>query len=337
MSLIATVVDPLREPAPAGWDRFVVTHQLLPAWEPSLLRAADWSAQPASSMVAVHEPQGADPVAIFHARHLGPVNPARFATPGRVPRVCLTECRTAPVPMEAGMAFAAGTGPADRTEAVRAFERALGRRTGPGGRAIAYRNLQDWQLAVVPTAGRLRIQLSPRMVLRNEWPDLASYLASLPGKWRSQLKRIHETVSTDPAVRVGWSDPVDPAQACWLAEVVRRRHASRLVPRPPLPAGYFERLGRLPGTRFLAYRDERGVAGFSAAYDNGTDLLLIWWGSREATDGRRRNLYFDQYYRLIELMIATGRRRLILGSGMERLKRRYGAQAEQRWGVVGVR
>jgi hypothetical protein len=337
MTLVTTVVDPLTGPPPPGWDEFAGAHRLSPGWYSGLLRAVDWCVPVPSSMVTVAERSGGSPLAVFHTRHFGPANPARFVTPGWFPPVSIAECRSAPFPMEAGLAFHADLDPQDRVEAVRAFERGLRRRAGPGGVGIVYRNLLDRDLSVVPVGGRVQRRTRSRMVVRNEWSDVAAYLASLSGKWRSQLRKISDGVSADATVRVELAGTVEPDEACWLAEVVRLRYASGTVPRPPFPMRCVEQLGRLPGSRFLTYRDPGGrLLGYSAVYDNGTDLHLIWWGGRGDTDGRRDNLYFDQYLRLIELMIDLGRRRLVLGAGMERIKARYGARPEPRWVVLGA-
>jgi hypothetical protein len=338
MSLVATVIDPLTGQVPPEWDQFADAHRLLPGWYSGVLRAVNWCVPVASSMVIVHEPNGTQPVALFHARHLGPTNLARLVRPGARPAwASLAECRTAPFPVEPGLAFAAGTGPADRIEALRRFEQALRRRTGPGGIAITYRNLPEPDLPLVTTGTRVQRRLQPRMVLDNQWSDLPSYLGSLPAKWRSQLRKVSEAVTEDPSLRVEFADTIEAAPACWLAEVVRLRYESgRLLPRPPAPAYAIAELAKLPGCRFLTYRDGRGdLLGYSTFYDDGTDLLLIWWGSRSETDGWRRDIYFDQYLRLVQLMIDTGRRRLTLGGGMERIKARYGARPQYRWEVIG--
>jgi hypothetical protein len=330
MSLVATIVDPRTEPVPAAWDAFVAAERLLPLWSSDILRAADWCAPAASSFVLVEESVSGAPVALFHARHHGATRPSRYARPGRLPAVTLTECRIAPGLMDAGMAFAAGTAARDRTEAVRAFESAVRRRTGPGGLAIGYRELTDAHLAAVPAARRIRLRLSPTMVLHNEWSDLDGYLAARPRKFRAQLRKVRDGVRVAPEL----VESVDPGPACWLAEQVRRRHFPRAVPRPPLPELYFRHLAALPGSRFLTYRDEGGrLLAFTAVLDTGEDLLLVNWGSA-AADG---NLYFDQYRRLVELMISTGRRRMVMGKGMRDLKARYGARPEPLWGVVGLR
>jgi hypothetical protein len=333
LALVATVVDPLIDPVPPEWDAFVANEGLLPMWCGTLLRIAAWCAAAPVSMVLVRDDD--TPRALFHVRHLGLGNPARFARPGRTVPFNLAECRTAPMAMGAGLAFAAGMTATDRAAAVRVFERALRRR---GTAAIGYRELHTDDIAAVPTTRRLRLRLSPTMIVRNEWPDPQSYTAGLPGKWRSQLKKITATVDADPGLRVALVDTVDPADAAWLAEEVRRRHVSRAVPRPPVPAAYFEALATQPGIQFLTYRDAGGrLLAYSAVHDNGRQLLLICWGSRSGADGRRRNLYFDQYRRLIDLMISRQRQQLVLGKGMQEIKTRYGARPTPLWAVIGPR
>jgi hypothetical protein len=337
MSLAATVANPLTDPVPPGWDEFVATQQLPPVWRSSLVRTADWCAQAASSMVVVYDAGSSGPVALFHARHVGPARVDRFVRPGRLPLAGLTECRINPNVCP-GLAFSDALDDRDRTEACRVFERAVRRHTRGHRFAFAYRYVWDSQLAVIPPAGRLRLRLAPGMVLHNEWPDRASYAASLPRKWRSQLRKIHETISSDAGLRVEIVDTVEANEACWLADVVRRRHLPRAVPRPPWPARYFQQLAELPGTGFLTYRDARGrLIGCLLFHDDGRDLVLFWWGVRAGQGGQRRNLYFDSYFRMVQLMLDRGRQRMILGSGMEEIKARYGARPEARWGLVGLR
>ena len=336
MTLVADVVDGFTDPPPPGWDEFASSHRLLPGWYSEPIRAIGWCLPAASSMVAVRRSGGSDPVALFQARHFGPTNPARFAAPGRMPAVSLTECRTAPVPMEAGFTFAEGTDDRDRAEAVRVFERAVRRRAGPGGAGILYRSVLERHLPLIPTSGRALLRLRPLMVLPNRWPDLDSYLAWLPRKARSHLQRVRDTFRADSCLTVGLSDTIDPVEASWLAEVVRLRHVSGPIPRPGLPARALAQIALLPGARFLTYRDRQGrLLGYTVVYDNGTELRLVLWGGRSGTDGRPADLYFDQYLRGIELMISLGRRELGLGNGQERLKARLGARPVACWGLIG--
>jgi hypothetical protein len=339
MGLSAMVIDPLVDVAPPAWDELVARERFSPLWRFDMLRIIDRCAQAPSSMVLVED--AGDPIGLFHARHIRPVNPRRFASPYRVPAVVsalgLTECRTFPRAAGGGMVFAAGTDEAVRAEAVRVFERAVGRRRGA---VLAYRDLNAEQMRLMPSSRRIRLDLSPSMVLHNEWTDFSAYLGALAPKWRSQLKKIRRTIRIAGPVGAGLADPVgaglaggiDPAQASWLFDLVLRRHLSRAVPRPPVPAAYFAALVGLPGVRFMTYRSDDGrVLAFVTWYDSGTELLPIFWGSRGET-----NLYFDQYTRLVELMIQTGRRRLVLGKGLQQVKARYLARPEARWAVVGL-
>lgn len=335
MSLVATVVDPLVQPVPSGWDKFVHYERLVPGWDPGLVRAVDWCARHTSSMALVTERGSGEPVAAFHARHVAPVHPHRFTRPGRIPLTSLTVCVTPQPVGETGVAFAQGTDASDRAEAVRTFERAVRRRAGRmASLGFGYQGLYDHQLPAVRRRGRIGFRLSPRMVITNEWPDGDSYLRSLRHKWRYHLRKIRQTIDRD-GLRVELVPQVDPQQACWLAERVRRRYAGRALPPPPLPLTYFTRLVALPESRFLTYHDGRGrLVAYTALYDDGHDLVTICWGSRKGSDGGRANLYFDQYRRLVEEMVAHGRERLLLGRGWEQIKRRYGARPEQRWGLV---
>ena len=336
MSLTATVVDPLTGPPPSGWDRFVAAQRLPPGWHADLITAMDWCATAPSSMALVHDRAGA-PVAAFHARHLGPGRPWRFTTPGRAPVAGLTACGTPPPANDAGVAFADGADRHDRREAVRVFERAVRRRARPVGPLIGYRGLYEEDLPAVPTGHRIVFRLSPQLALANEWPDLPSYLGSLTKKFRRHVRKLRETVDADRTLRVDTDGAVEPVEACWLAEVVRRRYASRWLPSPPLPALYFARMARLPGTRFVTYRDGRGrLVACGTMYDDGRDLTFVYWGGRATADGRRADVYFDQYLRSVEMMIELGRRRLLMGRGMEQIKGRYGARLLPRWGVVGL-
>jgi hypothetical protein len=336
MTLTAIVTDPLTQPAPPAWGRFAADAGLLPVWHPELMRRSDWCTQLASSMVLVTDAGGA-PVAAFHARHLGATSPRRFARPGVVAPFSMTEVRSVPV-LDSGVAFSPDAQPADRAEAVRVFERSLRGRVGAGGRFIGYRGLPAEHVPAVPTRGRKRLQLSPRLVVHNAWSDRAGYVASLPRKWRSQLKKIRNDIENADNLRVALEDAVEPDQASWLAYQVRSRHQPRATIRPPQPVGYFEAFNALPGAKYVTYRDASArLIAFCTVYDTGEEIRPGTWGLRAEADGGQRNLYFDQYLRMVELMIDRGRSRLILGPGMVEIKTRYGATPEPRWGVVGLR
>jgi hypothetical protein len=274
---------------------------------------------------------GAAPIALFHAEHPG-VRRGRFARPKPVGRRAVAICRLAASTNGAGAAFAAGLSTEEKIAAVRAFERALGR-----GLPIAYREVTAEDLPVLGGGRRLRRPLAPRMSIANGWGDVEEYLRSLNPKWRSQLKKIRRTVADDPDVRCAVEARVDADEAAWLLETVRARYAKRWT-RPPVPARYLDLLMDRPDVGVLAYRDAGGrLLGYSLVHDDGERLLLILWGARRDTDGGRRDLYFDQYLRLVEWMIRDGRRNLVLGKGMTGIKARYGAVPVPLWGLAGWR
>jgi uncharacterized protein len=336
MSLVATVVDPVTEPMPARWDPFVAEHRLPPVWDSELLRLAAWCDRAPATAVLVSEATSAQPVAAFYVRHPGPASPRRFVRPGRMPAVTIAECRAVPW-HGAGMVFAAPADERDRREAVRIFERALRRRVGPGGLLIAYRGLPVEYLRLVMRPGRLQLPPSSHMVLYNKWPDLPGYLAALGRGTRKSLRKLSRSVDEDHCVQVDLAGRVDAADACWLTELVRRRHLPRRFLPPPRPVRYFDRYGRLPGAWCITYRDPQArLLAFAAGHDNGEDLFSGPWGLRSLADGGRRDLYFDIHLRLVALMLHTGRQRLLLGAGMHEIKARYGAVAEPRWAVVGA-
>src|SRR5690606_27153724 len=101
-----------------------------------------------------------------------------------------------------------------RAEAVRLFERALLRR---GGSLVRYWAVPADQLAALRSPGLRRVRPSHRMVLHRQWSDLDGYLATLPRKLRSQLRRRYEEINRGDAVRFAVEDAVDPQEACWLS------------------------------------------------------------------------------------------------------------------------
>lgn len=330
MGLTATLVNPLSMAVPAAWDEFVERERLMPMWRSGVVAAADWCSPHRASMVLVHRDPREAPVALFHAEHPG-LRRRRFAPPVPAGRRAIVICRLPASTNGAGVAFAAGSPPDEKRQAVRAFERAFGR-----GLPIAYRELTSDDLPIVARAGRIRMPLGPRMSLSNEWGDLEEYLRSLPTKWRSQLRKIRHTVAGDAGVTCASEPRVDAAEAAWLLEVVRARHGNPA--RPPKPARYLDELMDHPAVDVLAYRDTRGrLLGYSLVHDDGERLLLIVWGARRLTDGGRRDLYFDQYLRLVDRMIRGGRKSLVLGKGMTGIKARFGAVPVPLWGVAGWR
>ena len=80
-----------------------------------------------------------------------------------------------------------------------------------------------------------------------------------------------------------------------------------------------------------------GLIAFSVVHDNGDELVHGHWGLEELVLGGRRDLFFDVNLRVVERMIRTGRRRLVLGKAMPDLKAMFGARLEPQFAVFGLR
>lgn len=337
MALVGIEIDPLREPVPDGWTDFVARNRLSVRWDAELLRAVSWCAQAPSSLVMVRDSGSGEAVAVFHARHVGLQDPRRFAAPGRVPALGLIECRISPM-LDAGMAFAEQLDERGRREALSAFERVVHGRAGARARPVTYRSVPEDLLGTVATDGRRIMRQSPVMVLHREWSDLEGYLATLPTRMSGRLGRLYEALEGDESITVEVVDEVEPHEVVWLTDTVRRRRQRGTVPFPPAPSRYFQRLNAIADCRYLVYRDSHGrLLALLTLYDDGMDLHSGIWGYRSEADGGRRNLYFDVYLRQVEMMASLGRRRLLLGAGMEELKARFGARPEHRYGALALR
>lgn len=328
----AVLVDPLVDVIPPQWDEFVATQGCSTLWRSRLLAVAAWCGQSPTLMAVVLD--GERPVALLHGRFLGPQDPRRFQRPGALPPVGLFECRLHPA-STTGYRFAADLDEAGKAEVVRVFERAARARFGLRLGGFCYRHVEPDTVAALRRRTRVTLDVAPDLVINNEWADIDAYLKSLPPKWRSQLRKIHATVLADPTVRGGLVDSVPVDQATQLLTTVRHRHQRRGWIKPPMPSAYVELLNADPDTRFLAYFSGDDLLAMSTVHDDGSELLMTYWGNRDRTEGGRQNLYFDHYLRLVEEMITLGRGSLRPGKGMVQIKTRFGATPEPRFLVAG--
>lgn len=332
MPLTVELADPLREPVPAQWDRFAEAGGMPSLWRADLLSPLAWCAQSPTLLAVVLDASGAC-LAAFHTRYLGLTDPRRFVAPRAVPPAGLIESRLHPGGSLAGHRFAPGLPAGDRRAAADALARALRSRLGSGCVGIAYRHVSAEDVVVLRPLRAHR--LHPEMVIENRWSDPAAYLAGLPSKRRVQMRKNRRRIDAD--LRVAFQATVPPVEASRLIHEVRLRNRPAGVVTAPVPAEYFARLGRSGQVRFLTYRDAAGLLlALVVVHDDGTDLLCTMWGSRAPADGGRPGLYFDLYWRMVERLIGTGRRRLVLGKGLTEVKARYGARPHDRFLVLSA-
>lgn len=336
--LEVTIADPVADGVPAVWDDTAGAWGLPVWWRSALLVDAAWNSN-VPVWLAVVADAGGSVHGLFVVRHLGPAGHGRFAAGRRPPLVGIAEVKLVPMGAQSGIALAPGLGADDTAAAVRALERALRRRLGPRLTGVAYRHVDAGVVEALRLAGHARtLSSTADMTLANPGTGRAGYLATLPPKWRSQLKKIHARISAGAdangrAVTASVDDAVGGAEASVVIDVVRRRHHEWFLVRPPIAASYLDLLGELPGTRFVTYRDDRGrLLALSTVHEEGDGLALTWWGS----SGESRDLYFDQFLRLAHLMIDEDRAFLRMGKGMNDIKARYGARPQPQWTVVGA-
>ncbi|WP_156893454.1 hypothetical protein [Actinokineospora enzanensis] len=324
----AELVDPLTEAVPPAWDRFVAEQRLPVLWGSGPLTAAAWSAQSTPVLAVVSD--GDTVVALLHGRFHGPRDFRRFVRPGEIPPLGVFECRLAPASL-AGHRFAAGLDQAGRRAAVGAFERAVRARYRALG--FCYRHVETADLPAMTGRTRRVVRVSPDSLLATEWSTVDEYVRSLSGKWRSQLRKIHSGLAT--RVRRAITDTVPIADAARLVNQVRSRHQRPGLVLPPISEQYLTHLNADPHTRFATYSDAAGLLALSTLHDDGTGLMMSYWGNRDRTEGGLANLYFDHYVDVVAHTIDLGRATLRPGKGMTRIKERFGARLVPNHLVVG--
>ena len=325
------MVDPVTEPIPYAWDAFVKEESLPVLWHGRTLATASWLGQTPSVLCAVTD--GTRTVALFFGRLQGLSDPRRYHAPAKA-APGFFECRLYPGSL-AGYRFDPRLDAAGQAAAVAAFESALRGRFGRRVAGVAYRHVAPEHVAAVRGRTSLVRPVQPEPVLYNRWSEPGQYRAELPGKWRSQLRKVQATVAADPTLSVRLCPEVPERDATRLVQQIGRRHRPWWLIRPPIPESYFRVLNEDPGTEFVCYFSGERLLAFSTVHDTGTELQMSHWGSRDRTDGGRQNIYFDQFLRVADLMIERGRAVTRFGKGMTEIKARFATTQEPRFLVAG--
>ncbi|HEX6361136.1 GNAT family N-acetyltransferase [Actinophytocola sp.] len=330
--MIATTVhDPRHDPVPAGWADFVACQHLYAPWDFELLGMEAWLSRNPPLLVVARS--GKEIVGAMTALVCAPGQTRRYA-PARpagrfVPRVAQVY-----QPWLGGEGFVV---PSRDRSVVRALERALRTRLGPGLVGMIYRNVPASLSPLVSGTGRVVRPVTPAAsVLENRWGSAEEWLASLSRNRRKNVRRVDRLVAEDPSLVVRFGPGRSDVDAVALAGMLRTHRArfgrQRFDPRSPVGGAYLAAFLRRPDVHTLTYADADGhVHAFSTYLDHPVSPVLQFW----ATIGDRSHLYFDCHARAIRHVIATGRRELFAGRGMFTQKESLGFGARPMC-VVGV-
>ncbi len=331
MTPTVEIVDPLTDPMPEQWSRFVHEHGLIAAWDCAALKAVARASTQHLELALVRD--GRDVTALLCLRYVG-VRRRRGAYASTAPRIGVVDC-SLPLTFSPGVAFARGAGTADRRVAVDAFLRAIGRERGAF--AVVFRQIGSDQLADIGSRRRVLRQTAPVSVLENRWSSIERYFQSLPRDRRRRFRRLLDEVTADATLdTLQAADAIDATHASRLDQLTRLKHARRRAVVAPIPIGYFDALSAAPGALYFGHRDAGSGAllSFDLVFDDGAALVATVTGAATPQgSGAKRSLYFDQYLREIAYAIEGGLERLEWGKGMLELKARFGSMSVPQYAV----
>ncbi|EHR63716.1 hypothetical protein [Saccharomonospora cyanea] len=224
-------------------------------------------------------------------------------------------------------------------ELLRAYLPTMRRLLGVGLKAALIRQVPEAALDVV--RGRLRVVRETEPIARivtERFDSRADWFAALPKQRRMNLRKMFDAVDEDPrvVVEILRGEAVDVVELARLLRVNEVKH--RDVPIVPLPqfVGYLRRLLAQPDVFVLSYRDTGtgALLGAGMVFDHPEWPLGRSWSSLPVEDGGRRGLYFHFYGELVRWAIAEGRRGVVLGKKMSRLKASMGAELLPQYAVA---
>jgi hypothetical protein len=324
--------DPRADPAPAGWAEFTRTARLHPVWDYQLMGLEAWGARnPQLVVVAV---EGDEVVAGISVLVCRPRLSPRFApAPGRwLLRPVWAEVCQPWLSGYPGIEFTPGFPAAGRRALVRDFERALRRHLGPGLMGVLYRAIDEELATVADGPGRLVRRAEPTAVLENRFTTEEDWIATLPGRRRSGLRRRRRRIAEDPTLVVRGGpgrDDVDGAEVAGLIKAHRERYGKLKLDTRTFPsAGFMHTYVRRPDIHTLTYRDDDGrLLAVNTMLDHPDSPSLQHWAALPLDErGRGAGLYFDSYVRAVRFMAQRGAKELSAGRGMSELKQELGFQ-----------
>lgn len=326
------VLDPRFDREPGYWATVRSRAGLRADWSWPVLTAQAWLAR-TPQLVTVFLDGGEPRGVVWAAWVTAGTRRYRF-TAGRRGRVGFLDVRSPHNSAVPGWWFADYT-PGERPGALRAYfaeyVAAMRRELGIGLRGLLVRQLAEVEVPEV--AGRFRMvrPIEPVGFLDTDGHrGVDDWLATLAKKRRWELRKINRLVAEDPAIAVGVRTGVeeDPPTLTNLLRHNADKHQD--VPIVPLPqfGASLATLLEEPDVRTVDYHDPITGRRLAVALvlDHPDWPVFRTWSALPVEDGGVRNLYLHVYGELASWSIAAGKRGVIVGKKMPKLKASLGAR-----------
>lgn len=326
------ILDPRVDQEPRYWAALRERAGLRADWSWPVLTAQAWLAR-TPQLVTVfldsHEPTGV----VWAAWVTAGTRRYRFTASGRG-RVGFLDVRSpnsSAVPGWWFADYAPGERPGQLRELFGEYVSAMRRELGIGLRGMLLRQLAEPEVSEVDGRFRKVRRIEPVAVLdtvshraHDDW------LATLARKRRWELRKIDRLLGANPAieVRVRTGAEEDPPALARLLRHNSDKHQD--VPILPLPqfGATIAMLLAEPDVRTVDYHDPVTGRRLAVAlvFDHPAWPIFRAWSALPVEDGGARDLYLHVYGELARWSIAAGKRGVMVGKGMSKLKASLGAR-----------
>ncbi|WP_024875578.1 hypothetical protein [Saccharomonospora piscinae] len=336
--MTSEVLDPRVDPEPPYWRELRALAGLRGDWAWDVLRQQAWCARtPWSVAVSL---KGSRPRGFVAAAWIGTRSRRhRFATSRRGGLLGGLDIRAPGSGAFPAWWFADTDGDGGCGRLLTEYLPSMRRLLGAGMKATLIRQVPGEGVATL--AGRLHLVRETEPIARVPTAGFTGrddWLASLPRRRKAQLRKVFDAIEADVDLTVEVL-PGSAVDAVELAELLRLNEVKhRDVPIVPLPqfVGYLRRLLLQPDVFVLCYRDgnSRRLVAAATVYDHPQWPLARAWSSLPVEDGGRADAYFHMYGELVRWSIERGRRGVVLGKKMAKLKTSLGAELVPQYAAV---
>lgn len=328
-----TVLDPLVDPTPAGWEHWVRSSGRRASWAWPVLAAA--ASGCAGRLVVAVEHEGGEIRAVL----LGQVA-ARLPVPGgRRLAAGYLHVRHPASSSDQGLWVAPG--PIDqRRRGLRRLLAGVAAELGPTVPGLLWRQLDAGELALIPHLLVSRPS-EPVAVLDLPAGGVDGWLARLVPRRRQSLRRTRRRLAeTDVVVdRVPLTRLPDLPE---LAALNRANHAKHGGHRRDRDAGvrsvpWLAALAEHGGATATTYRTPAGrLTAAAVRLDHSRWPQTLSWAALEPAEGGYPHAYFDQLVREVQACQAQGASGFVWGKGMAALKEDLGARLVPQLAAVSL-